>query len=211
MLNDRSRWCARPHSAAATLGTRAISGRSGTRETRRRLLHEREIRAEEQKELPMNLAARNAAFAVVLTALGAGAALSQTGTATTPGTTVPTTPGTTATPSQSSTAKPGSTLQPMVTMPNANAYAPQNGGATAGQPVMPNANPYTPSSTAAGSSVLPTQSGCPTVAGTNGCLSNPTATTPAASTPRPSPQGTLQPTACPNGQTPPPGQTSCPS
>ena len=165
----------------------------------------------------MSIAARNAAFAAVLTAMGAGAALSQSGTTTMPATattvpgTAPTTPGPVpGTPGQSSTTTPGSrTVQPMVTMPNANAYAPQNGAGVA----MPNANSYTRSSPATGStpgsSVLPTQNGCPTVAGTNGCLSNPT--TPAASTPRPSPQGTLQPTACPNGQTPPPGQTSCPS
>jgi hypothetical protein len=76
--------------------------------------------------------------------------------------------------------------------------------------VMPNANSFTPAS-APPSSALPTQTGCPTVPGTNGCTSDATPTTPAgANPPRPSPQSTLQPSACPNGQVPPPGATACP-
>lgn len=154
----------------------------------------------------MNIAARNATFAVVLTALGAGAAFAATqppAAGTTSGTT--TTGTTTTTPGIPPATAPG-TATPSATMPNANTYAPQNTG-TAG---MPNANTYAPSTTNPSASTLPTQSGCPNVSGTNGCMTPTTPTSPTSTTTsRTSPTAT-SPTACPNGLAPPPGTTTCP-
>src|SRR3569832_1877950 len=159
---------------------------------------------------PMNIAARNATFAVVLTALGAGAAFAATqaptgGTTTGTSSTATTTSPTGTMPGKPPATAPGTTTTPGAVMPNSNTYAPQNPGATG----MPNANTYAPSTSNPSASTLPSQSGCPPVAGTNGCMTPTTPTSPTSTAPRPSPTGTA-PTACPNGQTPPAGSTTCP-